>query len=71
MTPNKSVSEGLKIQHDDLCRWRMKLNAECYCALSTWLEGQNALLTDHHNLYDVKRGDDLTYFILNWKSQRD
>lgn len=66
-----SLKAGLRIQTEQLLRWKLRLNPQCYAALRDYAEKQNELLLARPEAeisgYDVTRGTDLDMLVVNWQ----
>lgn len=61
------VTQGLRVQREDLTRWRSRLNADCYLDLCAEAARQNLELGAAATGYDVWRGGRLAEFVQNWR----
>ena len=58
-----TVTDGFKVQNDDLARWHKVLNQDTYLKLWGEAKTRNSKLKPTANGYDVWRGGDLNQFI--------
>ena len=61
--PAFSLGEGLRLQYEELARWRCILTPEAYNALADHCTEANIILPTGSDGYDVLRGDQLTSFV--------
>ncbi len=61
-----SVKNGLKIQKEQLNKWRKVLKPSVFRKLNNYVLSLNKNLTDKHTILDVPRGTQLDNLIQNY-----
>ena len=62
-----TMEDAFAIQKRNLKEWKAKLNPEVYEALYLFATESNVKVSHPYNVF---RGDDMTTFILNYKSKK-
>lgn len=61
-----TVKTGIQVQNENLSEWKMVLNEETYTALEEYAKSTNK---DAKNGHQIRRGNALTEFVLNYANE--